>query len=467
MRRVLLGLALALCICSALAQNSSLPTGTVIPKVVCASAPDQSYALYLPSHYSPAKNWPIIYAFDPGARGKVAVEAIREAAEQYGYIVAASNNSRNGSWTSSAEAANAVASDTHQRLSIDDRRVYTAGFSGGARVATQIALMCGTCVAGVIGNGAGFPLSASPKPDQHFAYFLAVGKADFNYPEMTELRHQLEQVHARYRIHVFNGGHEWSPPDAWKEALRWMDLEAMSSGAIPQEIAFRQEIFRDDAERARSLESSGDVLEAVREYQFIFRDYSGLPELASLKSHAQELRSGKQFKSAERDERASIEQQSKLAQRTSSQMQGIANNEIELSEFAEIRRTILDLKQQTDKAKDANSSDMLVRRRALGELVVQAYEAGEASMEKKDYRAALQYFDLVAAGAKSPAGAHYLRARAYAGQGDAKRALEELKQADAAGYHDATSLDAPEFAAIRQQRDFQSLVAEWSKQAQP
>jgi hypothetical protein len=42
------------------------------------------------------RKWPIIYLFDPLARGEVAVEAVRAAAEKFGYIVVASNNSRNG-----------------------------------------------------------------------------------------------------------------------------------------------------------------------------------------------------------------------------------------------------------------------------------------------------------------------------------------------------------------------------------
>ena len=56
-----------------------------------------------------------------------------------------------------AEAAIAVWGDTQQRFSIDSRRRYMAGLSGGARVASSIALSCGDCVAGVIANAAGFP----------------------------------------------------------------------------------------------------------------------------------------------------------------------------------------------------------------------------------------------------------------------------------------------------------------------
>ena len=72
-----------------------LPVGQVIPEILCVADTSESYALYLPSNYSPDKRWPIIYAFDPVARGKLPVGLFKEAAEKYGYIVAGSNNSRN------------------------------------------------------------------------------------------------------------------------------------------------------------------------------------------------------------------------------------------------------------------------------------------------------------------------------------------------------------------------------------
>src|ERR1700687_4669781 len=74
-----------------------LKAGVVLREVQTLARPEQSYALYLPSAYSSDKRWPIVYAFDPGARGSLPVELMKEAAESYGYIVAGSNNSRNGS----------------------------------------------------------------------------------------------------------------------------------------------------------------------------------------------------------------------------------------------------------------------------------------------------------------------------------------------------------------------------------
>src|SRR5271169_1450030 len=113
------------------APQQNLQTGVLIAKVSSATQPEQSYALYIPSHYTREKRWPIVYAFDPGARGGMPVELMKDAAERYGYIVAGSNNSQNGPWKASAEAAQAMVQDTRARLEIDDQRIYFAGLSGG------------------------------------------------------------------------------------------------------------------------------------------------------------------------------------------------------------------------------------------------------------------------------------------------------------------------------------------------
>src|SRR5882724_4583455 len=92
-------------------EPDGLPRGEIIAKVQCRDDASQSYALYLPSAYTPDREWPVIFAFDPGGRGLNPVERYRGAAEKYGYIVAGSNNSRNGPWAISTSAVSAMTHD--------------------------------------------------------------------------------------------------------------------------------------------------------------------------------------------------------------------------------------------------------------------------------------------------------------------------------------------------------------------
>src|SRR3954462_14661605 len=88
-----------------------IPQGKVMERVTCRGNERQSYALYLPSNYSADRAWPIVYCLDPGARGRVPVERFAAAAEKYGYVVAGSNNSRNGPYPPIVEAIEAMVVD--------------------------------------------------------------------------------------------------------------------------------------------------------------------------------------------------------------------------------------------------------------------------------------------------------------------------------------------------------------------
>ena len=59
---------------------ADLPSGQIIGRVACAADSSQSYALYVPSGYTPSRVWPVIFAFDPGGRGRTPVERYQAAA---------------------------------------------------------------------------------------------------------------------------------------------------------------------------------------------------------------------------------------------------------------------------------------------------------------------------------------------------------------------------------------------------
>ena len=153
MRRYAAGMILA-ALTGGWARGETLAQGQIIDEVQCAADASQHYALYLPSNFTPLRKWPVILAYDAGGRGRRGVERYIDAAEKYGYIVAGSNNSRNGPWDVSLQAAQAMTADVEKRFTIDPKRVYTAGMSGGARVAMKLAMDSGT-IAGVFASSAG------------------------------------------------------------------------------------------------------------------------------------------------------------------------------------------------------------------------------------------------------------------------------------------------------------------------
>lgn len=234
---------------------------------VVRTQPGQSYELFLPSQYRADRAWPLLMAFHPAARGRDFVALYREAAEDYGYVIAASNVSRNGPWAPSLEAAHAMLVDLDARVSIDPNRLYTTGFSGGARVAMQLALTSGKVV-GVIASGAGFP-DAQTRRRVEFDVASTIGLDDYNFSELRALDRALTSPH---RLFFFQGGHRLPPVAVARQALEWLELRAMVRGLRPKDDQVVDRWWQARLRSAESASADEDVAVALWEAAEDFRD---------------------------------------------------------------------------------------------------------------------------------------------------------------------------------------------------
>jgi poly(3-hydroxybutyrate) depolymerase len=284
-----------------LGWTEDVPAGRVVAALKCLGDAGQSYAVYVPSSYSAARAWPVIFAFDPGGRGTVPVERYQAAAEKYGYIVAGSNNSRNGPWEVSMRAARAMMVDAGERFRIDDQRVYLAGMSGGSRVALGVALgvvLGNSGIAGVIASSAGFP-DSKPRKSVEFPVFGTAGTEDFNLSEMRQMDRALTSAH---RLAVFEGGHMWLSSELAMEAVEWMEVRQGSRV---------DEIF---AKRTAAVEAMGAGVERLRALQGIVADFGGVKDVSSYAARAKELERDKGVREAlkkERDDEALEERETR------------------------------------------------------------------------------------------------------------------------------------------------------------
>jgi len=415
-----------------LAQTESappLPSGVVIPRVAAAQDPHQTYALYLPKRYSPETRWPVVYIFDPLARGELALRQFEHAAELHGFIVAASNNSRNGLGTPQVAAAQAMVDDTQQRFSVDVKRVYFAGFSGGARVSSQLAMLC-KCAAGVLLSGAGFPVRSRPTPDVNFAVFAAVGNADFNYGEVISLQEQLEKVTLPSWLRVFDGPHEWPPREVVDEALAWFRVQAMKSNLEPSDNNFIAAQLIAANERAASQEKSGDLLSAWREYRQASATFDSLMDVAADRAKSEPLGKDKIVRDALKRERAAFEEQSRLSDdvlSAASRRAGSSTNSDPSMPAQSAPQLARDLRQRS--LAEKKSDRALIFKRALGGVLIGSIESGNAALEKKDNALAAQYFACAAEANPESEWVFRQLAIARALSGDRNGAIEALRSA--------------------------------------
>lgn len=218
-------------------------TGDILT-VKCDADSSQSYSVCLPTNYNQSQKYPVLFMFDPAARGKFAAGLYKKVASDYGFIIIASNNSRNGPINVSLNAANTMFTDAFRKYSIDNSHIYLTGFSGGARIATTIALQA-TGIAGVIACGAGFGQSI-PETKLNWTFAGIAGTQDFNYVEMQQAVQQLQATASVNSLQTFNGPHRWPPESVFYSQLLWSYLlhrKSASDDLLPKYKALTDELI--------------------------------------------------------------------------------------------------------------------------------------------------------------------------------------------------------------------------------
>jgi len=425
--------------------------------VTCASDATQSYALYLPSTYTAAKRWPVIYFFDPGGRGRRPLELYKDIGEAYGFILAGSNNSRNFS-SDQGKAVNAVWQDTHARLGIDEHRSYASGFSGGARVAGAMALSgpAGQ-VAGVIAHGAGYPSNKTSKDD--LAYFFAVGDQDFNWPEVINIRREREEQGSPYRVRVYSGRHQWAPASVMEEAVQYMNLKAMQAGNLAADHAFIDRLLDKTKVEAADAETRKDPIAQLTAYRALISDFGGLRDVKDAAQKLTALQQSPALKAALKNEREQVSEQLKLEQEISQKIASVADNSV-----ADVTALRLDVRQQmgalNDQAKHSkNEQKRLISGRAFSGVFVGAMEDGQQQLAGRHFEKAEDYFDLMRQVSDDPWPV-LLLADTHAAAGNRKLAIKDLQEAVRRGLKDRAVIESdPQLQGLKSEPDFQKLVA--------
>lgn len=438
-------------------HSTDIVKGKVIEKIVCATNQTQSYALYLPSNYASEKKWPVIYCFDPFARGAIAVEQFRSAAEKYGYIVIGSNNSQNGPNVPINEIVKSMIEDSHTKFSIDDTRVYTAGLSGGARIASIVADASKGYIVGVIACSAGFPPNIKPSRSTPFIFFATAGIEDFNFTELNQLHRLLDEFSITNRLEIFQGGHGWAPEEVTIEAIEWLELQAMKAGKKAKNEALIDELLKKRAEKAHLYE--GNILSSYSAYTSLASDFKGLRDISEFEKIQSKLKDSKELKQALKQQKEEEEKEENIANKFLSLKANLSNLETRASTIQELKTLIQNIKKKADEKE--NSSERMLAKRQIGFFLVNTYEESNVLIFQKNYEFAVINLELaIIIRPTNPTILHNLSS-VYSLKGEKKKAIETLKKAIENGFKDIDEINTNKaFDSIREDSGFKKIVEE-------
>ena len=435
------------------AQN--YPKGQIVDTVWCVQDTSQSYALYLPSNYDPQYKWPVIIIFEPAARGGLPVSKFKPGAEELGYILVGSNNSRNGSWEVAFDAADAIFLDVFEQFSIDPERVYTAGFSGGSRIATSVAVITGK-IAGVIACGAGYPNvpQYQPSTNSKFVYNALVGNQDMNYQEHLKVADDLDQKGIINNLITFSGGHQWPPASFLKESLYWLELQAYNKKMKTNPSFSPEKIFDLIKGRADSIYNAQDLVEAVRVYSSLKENFDGILDVREVTQYISEISGSRNYKKQKRNYEKINDQEMRYRFKMGEAFTELiftrfkTGGDSTLKDMNWWRNEIDQFKRQAEK-NDIHKSNMALR--ILNMIWARCAETSFAYADRQDYELAIILNEIWLYVEPKSTWGHWSLAKLFAQTGNAEGAVRHLKAVEK--YRPGLPV-----RAIRKEQAFQSVI---------
>lgn len=256
------------------AKLDSFESGKVISRVYCKADATQSYALYIPSKRS-QEALPVVYFFDPHGDGSFPLGKYKALADTYNFILIGSNNSKNGNdWPATDKIWRAMFDDSQKRLKINSSRIYTCGFSGGAKVAGYVALS-EPGVKGVIANGAGLP-DAVEIDNFPFSFTAISGEGDMNMTDLVAINKALDKTQTRHRIIFFDGIHEWAPANSMDIAFAGLELDAMHEKRVPPNEVFMNNFIANRKKEVEGYLAKNSFIKAEQECELAINMLDGV-----------------------------------------------------------------------------------------------------------------------------------------------------------------------------------------------
>jgi hypothetical protein len=277
------------------AQVADFQKGRIIDSISVGTKTSESYALYVPNTVRIYDPVPLVFIFHPAAQGKHGLQPFLKASETYGYVLVGSNNSKNGPFDTNLEIANRLFNQVMADFNVDPRKIYTAGFSGGARLASTIAVVT-KMIQGVVACGAGFSSDSPYLPyNEDFSYAAITGYEDMNFSELIKTKGWLNKLNISNELFIFDIGHQWPDQEQILEAFDWLQLEAIKKGISATDMPLIQNLYFKFYAKARQFEEDDKLLRASYEFERIIGNFNRYFQLDSIQTRFNHILANKSY----------------------------------------------------------------------------------------------------------------------------------------------------------------------------
>ncbi len=413
----------------------------VTPAPPVKKAPVAAFEYYVPKATTPPAGWPVIFAFDPHARGSFVINKYKNLAEEFGFVLVASNRSRNGQTIAEGlEIYRQMQREIQPRTRINPKQIVAMGFSGGARVAVSVGLEEQEVVA-VVGAGAGFP-ELQEKPEASFYYVGMAGYEDFNLNELINNDRFLSRNGFRNQLIIFEGDHNWPSIDAMREAFYAISLKEIREG----DETFTEKAYNFYKKKISDQTGNSQCFDAAETAQRAIAVFEGIRDGADFEKQLKTIRAN-----------AAYNEQLGHMVRSLEKEIGMQNNF--LKAFTEKdkewwKKQLGDLKQPSE-----DIYTQRLHKRMLGFNGLLSYMFARQAIEEDDLEQADKTIEIYRAIEPLNPEHSYLSAIVMMKQNNPQLAIEYLQQARILGFSDLERLSAETvFEPLHKRADYRDLL---------
>lgn len=411
--------------------------GEIVTNIACFNDASKSFALYVPAETGPLPG--IIFFFDAHGDPLVPLTKYKKLADEFKFVLVGSYDSKNGNdWNTTSQIWQALIAE--KRITYDTKRIYTAGFSGGAKVASFLALN-NVNIAGVIANSAGFPETQQQAPTGTFNFIGIAGTGDMNMTELVSLNQQLDQTSIKHQLLMFDGKHEWCPIETMHDAFVWIHFNEVKN-KIPEielNTKWRDDFIATHNKKIDRLKKENNLLAVADENKLISNYLNGISDLSLKYENAYiEITKSQSYQKQLADFNSLLEREKNMKSNFAAAMQ--QNTDANFW-----KQTVSNLNKQAN----TKSAEGAMYKRVLSYLSLASYSLSNRALNSGDNETAAKYITLYKIIDPTNSESYYFSAMLNARVKNFDRAKADLQKAIQNGFNDWSRMKAQqEFAGI-------------------
>lgn len=268
--------------------------GNIFSFQPCQLDANLHYSVYYPAGFKSKKKFPVLILFDPHGDPDFVLEKYKSLADEFDFILLASKDSKNGN--GAEQTANIVQTMLYQSIlieKVDTNQIFAGGFSGGARVASMLALSS-SGVKGLVVCGAGLPAGSWTGIPPHVVVGIA-GNSDMNLKEILDFKTHDPRMMSRYQIIRYTGDHTWPP-------LSVMENTFIAFSAIAQRDQFTPvsipPLLAGLAHLQQQSDSVSSTIEKVELHKNMVKNFQGMMDIRKVENELERLMNSIEYKQA-------------------------------------------------------------------------------------------------------------------------------------------------------------------------